>query len=121
RPYFYEYDALANRLLRTGVPNGMGTREEDLPGYRPATPSPTPTPSPSYTCNRPDPGDPRFCTVLPGDPTVPTFIRQPLDGMAIRTYSYDDRGFQTEVRDENGQPTTFTYDDRGNVTAQTTC
>ncbi|HET6213671.1 MAG TPA: LamG-like jellyroll fold domain-containing protein, partial [Micromonosporaceae bacterium] len=42
RPSLYEYDALAGRLLRSGSPLGLGTREEDLPGYPAPTPSPTP-------------------------------------------------------------------------------
>lgn len=119
RPHFYEYDALANRLLRTGIPSGLGTREEDLPGY--PLPGPSPTPSPTKTCSTPDPGDPSFCTILPGDPGGPGFIRQPLDGMAIRTFTYDAKGFQKTVVNENGASVTFGHDDRGNITARTTC
>ena len=119
RPYFYEYDALANRLLRSGMPTGLGTREEDLPGF--PFPGPSPTPSPTQTCVKPDPGDPKFCTILPGDPGGPPFVRQPLDGMAIRSFSYDANGFQSSVVNENGTEVSFTYNDRGNVTAQTTC
>jgi len=119
RPYLYEYDALAGRVLRTGAPTGLGTREEDLPGY--PLPGPTPTPSPSPTCTVPDPGDPSFCTVLPGTGPEPIFGRQPLDGLAIRTFEYDSRGFQTVSTNENGNSVTLAYNDRGNVTARTTC
>ncbi|MEJ3746357.1 RHS repeat-associated core domain-containing protein [Actinomycetes bacterium KLBMP 9797] len=118
RPYLYEYDALAGRLLRSGTPTGLGTREEDQPGH----PSPSPTPSPTQVCTTPDPGDPRFCTVPPpGDQTAPIFGRQPLDGIAVRSFSYDSRGFTSAVTNENGDTVTFAYDDRGNVTARTTC
>ncbi|HZM78959.1 MAG TPA: RHS repeat-associated core domain-containing protein [Candidatus Limnocylindrales bacterium] len=119
RPYFYEYDALASRLLRSGAPTGLGTREEDLPGYPLPTGQPPP---PTPVCTTPDPNDPSFCTVLPGDNGgVPVFVRQPLDGMAVRSFSYNANGFQTAVTNENGATVTMAYDSRGNVTAQTTC
>ncbi|HEY2669109.1 MAG TPA: LamG-like jellyroll fold domain-containing protein [Rugosimonospora sp.] len=119
RPYLYEYDALAGRLLRSGAPLGLGTREEDLPGA--PTASPSPTPSPTQTCTRPDPGDPQFCTILPGDSPDPIFVRQPLDGLAVRSYQYDSHGFPNLVTDENGDTIAITYDSNGNMTSKRTC
>ncbi|MFY1672501.1 LamG-like jellyroll fold domain-containing protein [Plantactinospora sp. WMMB334] len=119
RPHLYEYDALAGRMLRSGSPLGIGVREEDQPGYR--TPSPTPSPTPTELCNSPDPGDPRFCTVIPGSSGGPVFVGHTLDGMAIRSFSYDDRGFQNVVTNENGDAVTLGYDDRGNVISRRTC
>jgi RHS repeat-associated protein len=119
RPYLYEYDALAGRLLRTGVPLGLSTRDEDRPGY--PSPSPSPSPNPTPTCSQPDPGDPQFCTILPGDNTDPIFVRQPLDGLAIRTFQYDGHGFQNLITNENGDTVSLGYTARGNVTSRTTC
>jgi RHS repeat-associated protein len=119
RPYLYEYDALAGRLLRSGSPMGLSVREEDKPGYR--SPSPTPSPSPSEVCTSPDPGDPQFCTIIPGGSGGPVFVGHPLDGMAIRSFSYNDQGFQNVVTNENGDTVTLGYDSRGNVTSRRTC
>jgi RHS repeat-associated protein len=119
RPYLYEYDALAGRLLRSGVPLGLSTRDEDLPGY--PSPSPAPAPSPTPTCTKPDPGDPQFCTILPGNNTDPVFVRQPLDGLAVRSFDYDARGFQNLITGENGDTVKLGYDSRGNVVSRTTC
>ncbi|MFD0200882.1 MULTISPECIES: polymorphic toxin-type HINT domain-containing protein [Saccharothrix] len=116
RPHLFEYDALAGRLLRSGLPAGLELREEDRPG-EPVTPPEPPEP----VCSAPDPGDPRFCTIIPDDAGGPVFVRHPLDGMSIRTYDYDERGYQKEVRNENGDPVRMTYDERGNVTSHTTC
>ncbi|MGW4465963.1 polymorphic toxin-type HINT domain-containing protein [Micromonospora sp. NPDC004704] len=116
RPHLYEYDALAGRLLRTGTPLGLETRPED----RPVPPTPTPSP-PQEVCSRPDPADPAFCTIIPGGSGGPVFVSHPLDGMAIRTFSYDDNGFQNVVTNENGDAVTMTFDDRGNVTSRRTC
>jgi YD repeat-containing protein len=117
RASLYEYDALAGRLVRSGTPTGIGVREEDLP------PSSTTTTAPPTTvCTTPDPGDPTFCTTpVPPDDGVPDFERHAADGMALRTYAYDARGFPSLVTDENGDQVTFTYDDRGNITSRTTC
>jgi RHS repeat-associated protein len=117
RPSLYEYDALAGRLLRSGTPLGLATREEDRPGE----PSPSPSPSPTEVCSAPDSTDPGFCTTIPGSAAGPVFVGHTLEGMAIRSYSYDDRGFQNVVTDENGDSVTLTFDDRGNVTSRKTC
>ncbi|WP_229402675.1 polymorphic toxin-type HINT domain-containing protein, partial [Micromonospora okii] len=117
RPHLYEYDALTARLLRSGTPLGLETREED----RPASPTPPPPPPPTQVCSKPDPGDPSFCTIIPGDAGGPVFVRHPLDGMAIRTFEYDERGNQTVVTNENGDAVRMTHDERGNVTSKQTC
>ncbi|MFE1960115.1 polymorphic toxin-type HINT domain-containing protein [Streptomyces sp. NPDC059479] len=115
-PYFYEYDGLTGQMLRYGEPMALGARE-------PAIPSPSDSPEPpDEICTQPDPGDPAFCTNPPGDGGAePDFIRHPVDGVAIRTYGYNDKGYQTEVTSENGDTVTLGYDDRGNVTSRKTC
>ncbi|MER5703296.1 RHS repeat-associated core domain-containing protein [Micromonospora sp. NPDC002296] len=117
RPHLYEYDALTGQLLRSGTPLGLETREED----RPSSPTPSPSPPPTEVCSTPDPGDPAFCTIIPGDAGGPVFVRHPLEGMAIRTFEYDDRGNQSVVTNENGDAVRMTYDERGNVTSKRTC
>lgn len=117
RPYLFEYDAITGQLLRSGSPLGLETREEDRPG----APEPPPPPPPTQVCSAPDPGDPSFCTVIPGDAGGPVFQRYSLDGMAIRTFEYDDKGDQTVVTNENGDAVQMTYDARGNVTSKRTC
>ncbi len=115
RRYFYEYDGIGGWLLRAGVPNGLGTREEDLPPAPP--PSTTPTP-----CNTPDPNDPQFCVVTPGSGSQdPIFEWHALDGIAVRSYEYDKSGQLTKTTNENGESATLTYDARGNNTSRTTC
>ncbi|HEX6682161.1 MAG TPA: RHS repeat-associated core domain-containing protein, partial [Candidatus Limnocylindrales bacterium] len=116
RPHLFEYDGLTGQLLRSGTPLGLETREEDLP-----LPSTPPTPPPTEVCTTPDPNDPSFCTTIPGDAGGPVFVRHPLDGMAIRTFEYDDSGNQTVVSNENGDAVRMTYDSRGNVTSKRTC
>ncbi|MFF3403786.1 polymorphic toxin-type HINT domain-containing protein [Streptomyces sp. NPDC002659] len=115
-PYFYEYDGLSSRMLRYGEPMALGARE-------PVTASPSPSPTgPVEVCTEPDPGDPAFCTTPPANSgTEPDFVRQPVDGVAIRLFEYNDNGFQTGIISENGDKVTLGYDDRGNVTSRTTC
>jgi RHS repeat-associated protein len=117
RSYLYEYDALAGRLLRSGSPVGLSTRDED----QPVQPSASPDPSPTQTCTTPDPGDPEFCTVVPPEAGGPVFVRRPLDGMAIRSVSYDQAGLPATVTDENGDAVGFSYDARGRLTSRRTC
>ncbi|MEO3746643.1 RHS repeat-associated core domain-containing protein [Plantactinospora sp. B5E13] len=119
RPYLYEYDALAGRVLRTGTPVGVDTREEDRPDYR--SPSPTPSPSPTEVCTSPDPSDPGFCTVIPGDSGGPIFEEHELTGLVIRSFGYNDKGYQSEITNESGDKVQLTFDDRGNVTSRRTC
>jgi RHS repeat-associated protein len=116
RPNLYEYDAITGQLLRSGLPLGLELREEDRPGY----PAPPP-PEEVEECSAPDPGDPKFCTVIPGGSGGPVFVEHPLEGMAIRTYEYNDAGQLVTVTNENGDAVRMTYDARGNVTTRTTC
>ncbi|MGW0432215.1 polymorphic toxin-type HINT domain-containing protein [Micromonospora sp. NPDC003197] len=117
RPHLYEYDGLTGQLLRSGTPLGLETREEDRPG----SPTPSPTTPPTEVCSTPDPEDPAFCTVIPGGAGGPVFVRHPLEGMAIRTFEYDDRGNQSVVTNENGDAVRMTHDERGNVVSTKTC
>lgn len=118
RASLYEYDALAGRMLRSGTPMGISTREEDKPGH----PAPVPTPAPTETvCSQPDPNDPGFCTIIPGEAGGPVFIPVTSESMALRSFTYDDRGFQSKVTNENGDSVEMGYDDRGNVTSKKTC
>ncbi|MFE2752567.1 LamG-like jellyroll fold domain-containing protein [Actinosynnema sp. NPDC059335] len=112
RPSLYEFDAVTGHLLRSGTPLGLEAREED---------EPAPEPEPVEQCSAPDPADPKFCTVIPGDAGGPVFVRHPVDGMAIRSFSYDDAGNLTAVTNENGDAVAMTYDARGNATSTTTC
>ncbi|WP_052744834.1 LamG-like jellyroll fold domain-containing protein [Micromonospora sp. HK10] len=117
RPYLYEYDALGGQMLRSGSPLGLETRPED----QPAPPSPSPTPSPTPTCSQPDPNDPAFCTIIPNDADGPVFVRHTLDGMAIRSFSYDEKGMQTKVINENGDSVEMTYDAEGRLATRKSC
>ncbi|HYN93017.1 MAG TPA: polymorphic toxin-type HINT domain-containing protein [Pilimelia sp.] len=115
RPHLYEYDALTGRLLRSGTPMGRETREEDQP-----RPSASPSPSPS-SCTTPDPGDPGFCTVIPGDDGGPVIKPVSSESTAIRTYFYDAAGNQYKVVNENGQFVEMGFDARGNVATKKSC
>src|SRR5690606_30943132 len=64
---------------------------------------------------------PGFCTTIPGDSEAPVFDGHTGDGMGIRTYSYDDNGFQNAITNENGDTVWMTHDSRGNVTSKKTC
>ncbi len=119
RPYMYEYDALAGRILRSASPLGLSLREEDKP--RPTNPSPTPSPTPTEVCSSPDPKEPRFCTTIPGTSTGPIFTEHELTGMAVRSFEYDILGRQTKIKNENGALLTKEFDARGNIISQTTC
>lgn len=115
RRFFYEYDGIGGWMLRAGIPNGLGTREEDLP------PAPPPTPTPT-NCNTPDPGDPQFCVVTPGSGSQdPIFDWHGLDGIAVRSYEYDKSGQLTKTTNEAGETATLGYDSKGNNTSRTTC
>ncbi|MQY06206.1 hypothetical protein ACRB68_42920 [Actinomadura sp. RB68] len=118
RPYLYEYDALAGRMIRSGTPTGLGIKDEDKADPTPSSPQTSP---PSTICSTPDPGDPQFCTTIPGTANGPVFEGHNLDGMAIRTFDYDDRGYQKTITNENGDSVYLTYDDRGNVVTKKTC
>ena len=113
RPYLYEFDALAGRILRSGMPTGFAIREEDKP-VPPSTTDPNPP-----GCTQPDPSQPEFCTIVPGDAGGPVFYT--VEGLSVRSYQYDDNGNQNKIFDENGNKTELTFDSRGNVTSHTTC
>jgi RHS repeat-associated protein len=116
RAYLYEYDALAGRMLRSGSPLGQTTRPEDKP-----KPSASPSPSPTEVCSSPDPGEPQFCSTIPGDAGGPIFEESELTGMVIRSFGYDALGRQNQIVNENGDAVTMTFDARGNVTSRKTC
>ncbi|WP_305790284.1 LamG-like jellyroll fold domain-containing protein, partial [Symbioplanes lichenis] len=116
RGYLYEYDALAGRLLRSGSPMGVATRPEDKP-----LPSAEPSPSPTEICSSPDPGEPQFCTTIPGDATGPIFTEHELTGMVVRSFGYDAQGRQNKIVSETGDQVTMTFDARGNVASRTSC
>ncbi|WP_305790283.1 LamG-like jellyroll fold domain-containing protein, partial [Symbioplanes lichenis] len=116
RRYLYEYDALAGRLLRSASPLGVAVRPEDKP-----LPSAEPSPSPTEICSTPDPGDPQFCTTIPGDAGGPIFEENELTGSVLRSFGYDDKGRQNRIVSETGDVVTMTFDDRGNVTSRTAC
>lgn len=118
RTTLYEYDALAARLLRVGTPLGISTRPEDQPQQ---SESPTPSPSPSTVCTTPDPNDPAFCTIIPGDAGGPVFIPIDAQAMAVKSFFYDDRGYQNKIVDENGSTVKMDHDERGNIVSRTTC
>jgi RHS repeat-associated protein len=114
RASFFEYDALTGRLLRSGSPSGISVRPEDTP--TPTTTTTTPT---QPSCPVPDPEDPQFCIIVIGGD--PVFVVQPIEGVAVKSYEYDDKGRLTKSVDENGNWVDLTYDSRGNVTSQTSC
>lgn len=117
RPQLFEYDGLTGQMLRSGSPLGLEMREEDKP-----QPTPTPSPStPTEVCSAPDPTDPSFCTVIPGDAGGPVFVQTPLEGMAIRTFEYDDDGNQVKITNENGDAVQMTYDANGHAVSTRTC
>ncbi|MFI0366733.1 DNA/RNA non-specific endonuclease [Actinomadura sp. 1N219] len=119
RPHLYETDALTGQILRVGIPMGLDVRDEDK---QPATPTATPSPTPTYVCTTPDPGDPSFCTNLPGNTGgVPDWMGMTLAGMGIRTFGYDDKRHPVTITNENGDSVKLTYDDRGNTLTRTAC
>jgi RHS repeat-associated protein len=119
RPHLYEYDALAGRMIRSGDPSGLVMRDEDSPLA--PTPTPTPAPTPTTSCTSPDPGDPQFCTTIPPTADGPVFDGHSADGIAIRTYAYDQQGNLSVTTDENGDAVRLGYDGQGNVTSRRTC
>jgi RHS repeat-associated protein len=118
RFYLYEYDALTGQMIRQGMPTGQVIRDEDKADF---TPAPSPTPSPTTSCTTPDPGDPQFCTTIPPSSDGPVFEGHTLEGVAIRSFSYDANGFLDVITNENGETVTLTHDGRGNVTSSKTC
>jgi RHS repeat-associated protein len=101
RPDLYEFDALTGALLRTGLPSGQTVRTED-----------------KDCASVPTPADPQFCAVegMPGASQVIDF-----SGMWTRSYSYNADGSLNTVTNENGDPTSMTYDAQGNVLTKKVC
>ena len=114
RASFYEYDALTGRMLRSGTPTGITLRPEDTPTPTTSTTSPA-----EPECPAPDPDDPQFCVIISGGD--PEFVVQPIEGVAVRSYFYNDEGRLNRSVSENGTWVDLAYDKRGNLTSQTTC
>ncbi|ALG06950.1 hypothetical protein AOZ06_08455 [Kibdelosporangium phytohabitans] len=111
RPHYYDYDPVRGRILRYAAPLGMTTRPEDLP------PVPTTPPKPP-NCTTPKPGEPVFCDVpTTGGPT--SF--PPVELQGARSYHYDEKGFQSQIVDENGYLAELIHDERGNIRSRKTC
>ncbi|WP_326955193.1 DNRLRE domain-containing protein [Amycolatopsis sp. NBC_01286] len=117
RPHFYDYDPVRGRILRYVAPLGQGIRPEDRrDGDGNPLPPDNPTCDPSVPQN---PGDPSYCGgPVGGDGT---WVGGPVNGQGVRTYDYDDKGFQTTIGDELGNVVVLTNDERGNVVARKTC
>ncbi|ATE55219.1 polymorphic toxin-type HINT domain-containing protein [Actinosynnema pretiosum] len=119
RSHFFDYDPVRGRIIRFVAPLGTGVRPEDRPD--PAAPPTTPTSAPPCTSAPPtDPdGVPGYC----GGTGVsdPNWQGGPVRGVGVRTYDYDDSGFQQTITDENGHRVVLRNDERGNVLARTTC
>ncbi|WP_370939367.1 LamG-like jellyroll fold domain-containing protein [Amycolatopsis sp. cg13] len=116
RPHFYDYDPMRGRILRYVAPLGLGLRPEDR---RDNTGAPAPPEPPCDPSAPPKPGEPSYCggPVNGGGP----WTGGPVTGLGVRTYDYDDKGFQTTVGDELGNVLVFTNDERGNVVARKSC
>ncbi|MDX8048572.1 LamG-like jellyroll fold domain-containing protein [Lentzea sp. BCCO 10_0798] len=121
RQHFYDFDPKRGRVLRYAAPLGLGTRPEDA---RDATGKPSAPPAPTCpapTSPPPGPGDPP--PVYCGGPGTPPneWIGGPVDGQGVRTFTYDEQGFQSTVTDENGNKVHLTTDERGNLVSRQTC
>ncbi|WP_410614072.1 LamG-like jellyroll fold domain-containing protein [Amycolatopsis sp. lyj-109] len=117
RPHFYDYDPVRGRILRYIAPLGQGIRPEDR---RDGDGNPRPPDNATCDPSAPrDPADPSYCGgPVGGDGT---WVGGPVNGQGVRTYDYDDKGFQTTIGDELGNVVVLTNDERGNVVARKTC
>ncbi|GLY49816.1 hypothetical protein Lesp01_34720 [Lentzea sp. NBRC 102530] len=121
RQHFYDFDPRRGRVLRYAAPLGLGTRPEDA---RDATGKPSVPPAPTCpvpTSPSPGPSDPP--PVYCGGPGTPPneWIGGPVDGQGVRTFTYDEQGFQSTITDENGNKVHLTTDARGNLVSRKTC
>ncbi|SHG56304.1 RHS repeat-associated core domain-containing protein [Streptoalloteichus hindustanus] len=119
RLHVYDYDPIKGRILRSVAPLGVGAREEDKLGST-GTPVTTPsaTPCPSKPTPNPD-GSPHYCG---GQSTNdPSWVGGPVQGLGVRSFDYDESGFQHTITDENGNQVVLKHDERGNVLSRTTC
>lgn len=116
RQHTYDYDAKRSRILRYVSPIGMSTRPEDrLP--QAATPTSNPNCQPAAGV---EDGAPVFC-VGKGGTTPPNVVDSSGKTRGVRTYDYDQSGFQSTVTDELGNQVTMVNDERGNVKQTTNC
>ncbi|MFD9704137.1 RHS repeat-associated core domain-containing protein [Lentzea sp. NPDC059081] len=119
RSHFFDYDPVKGRIIRFVAPLGVGVRTEDRPdpsvvpttptGAPPCTGTPTPNPD----------GSPTYCGGKTGND--PTWVGGPVQGVGVRTYDYDESGFQHVITDENGHQVELKHDERGNVLSRKTC
>lgn len=116
RLHSYDYDAKRSRILRYVSPIGMSTRPEDrLP--QPATPTSNPNCQPASGV---EDGAPVFC-VGKGGTTPPQVVDSAGKTRGVRTYDYDQSGFQSTISDELGNQVKMVNDERGNVKQTTNC
>ncbi|WP_114773716.1 LamG-like jellyroll fold domain-containing protein [Lentzea flaviverrucosa] len=119
RPHFFDYDPVKGRIIRFVAPLGVGVRQEDRldPSVVPTAPTSaqpcTGTPAPN-----PD-GSPIYCGGKASND--PTWVGGPVQGLGVRTYDYDESGFQHVITDENGHQVVLQHDERGNVLSRKTC
>ncbi|MET9230419.1 LamG-like jellyroll fold domain-containing protein [Lentzea sp. NPDC003310] len=119
RPHFFDYDPVKGRIIRFVAPLGIGVRHEDRadPSVVPTTPTAAP---PCTTAPTPNPdGSPTYCGGKTG--SDPTWTGGPVQGLGVRTYDYDESGFQHVITDENGHQVELKHDERGNVVSRKTC
>ncbi|MEV6242267.1 RHS repeat-associated core domain-containing protein [Lentzea sp. NPDC051838] len=119
RSHFFDYDPVKGRIIRFVAPLGVGVRPEDRPD--PSVVPTTPTAAPPCTGNpTPNPdGSPTYCGGKTGN--SPNWIGGPVQGVGVRSYDYDESGFQHVITDENGHQVELKHDDRGNVLSRKTC
>ncbi|MEU0531367.1 RHS repeat-associated core domain-containing protein [Amycolatopsis tolypomycina] len=111
RLHFYDYDPVRGRILRYVAPLGLGIRPEDRRDGvgNPAPPSVPGCPAdiPSGYCGGPVGGS--------------TWVGGPVMGLGVRTYDYDEKGFQTTIGDELGNQVVLTHDEQGNIVSRKSC
>ncbi|MDX3662795.1 polymorphic toxin-type HINT domain-containing protein [Streptomyces sp. ID05-26A] len=115
RPHDYGYDSQRSRIVWYASPLGLHAREKDT-----AVPTPAPTtPAPCTTQPSPPSGEPQWC----GGPITspPKWETGRIEGQGVRTFGYDERGFQNSVVNEVGNKVEYDYDERGNMTSSKSC
>lgn len=110
RNHYYDFDPLRGRILRYLSPLGVETRKEDRPPDAPTT-------GPSEPTCAPQP-DGSFCDV-PINGGAGGFV--PVEFQGVRSFDYDDAGYQTTITDETGRQIEIKHDERGNVKSRRTC
>ncbi|MGY6656849.1 polymorphic toxin-type HINT domain-containing protein [Amycolatopsis sp. TRM77291] len=120
RSRFYDYDPIRGRVIRTSSPLGLGTRDEDRPDPS-VVPSSPPTSAPACTGTPPPnpDGSPVYCGGKGHN--TPDWVGGPVQGIGVRSYDYDESGFQQTITDENGHQVVLQNDERGNVVSRRTC